>query len=255
MHYLFLGTGTSQGVPVIGCKCDVCQSQNPKDQRLRTAFYVDSGKTKIAIDCGPDFRQQFLQNGLYDVDAILITHPHQDHTAGLDDVRAINFIQNKRIPIYGSEASLNRLREQYSYIFNNPDYPGIPQIELREIPLQPFRIGDIDITPIQAMHMHMPVLGFRLGACTYLTDANYIAPEEQEKMRRSRFLVLNALRQKEHHSHFSLAQALQLADELQAEKAFFTHISHQMGLHHEVQAQLPPKRFLGYDGLALDSSN
>lgn len=252
MQYIFLGTGTSQGVPVIGCNCEVCTSANPKDRRLRTAFYVDSGTTKIAIDCGPDFRQQFLDNHLKDVDAILITHSHQDHTAGLDDVRAINFVQNKTIPVYGSAATLERLREQYSYIFTNPNYPGIPQIELREISTQPFRIGDIDITPIEALHMHMPVLGFRLGQCSYLTDAHTITPGEKEKMKNSRYLVLNALRQTEHHSHFSLPQALELADELQAQEAYFTHISHQMGLHTAVQNNLPPHRYLAYDGLQLE---
>lgn len=249
--YLFLGTGTSQGVPVIGCTCAVCTSTDMRDQRLRTAFYLESATTKIAIDVGPDFRQQFLVNGLCDVDAVLITHEHQDHTAGLDELRAINFMQGKRIPIYGRASVLRRLREQYSYIFSNPDYPGIPQIELREMPEESFQIGDISIQPILARHMNLPVLGFRVGHCVYLTDANHISRKEKEKMKNSPYLVLNALRQTSHHSHFSLPEALALADELQAGEAYFTHISHQMGLHEEVQQSLAPGRFLAYDGLRL----
>jgi len=249
--YVFLGTGTSQGVPVIGCTCAVCRSTDARDSRLRCSFYVQSSSTKIVIDCGPDFRQQFLKQQLTDVDAVLITHEHQDHTAGLDELRAINFMQHKRISVYGSAAVLGRLREQYSYIFSNPNYPGIPQIDLRELPEGPFTIGDIEVQPILAQHMDLPVRGFRMGDCVYLTDANHISRKEKDKMKNSPYLVLNALRQTSHHSHFSLPEALALADELQAGEAYFTHISHQMGLHEEVQQTLAPGRFLAYDGLRL----
>ena len=253
MRYLFLGTGTSQGIPIIGCDCRVCQSPDPRDKRLRTAFYLESASTKIAVDAGPDFRQQFLQNGLYDVDAILITHEHQDHTAGLDEVRAINFLQHKTIPVYGSASALARLREQYSYIFTQPDYPGIPRIELRELPNHTFSIGDIEITPIDLLHMKLPVKGFRFGEFTYITDANSISESEKAKVAGSKYLVLNALRQTQHHSHFSLNEAVALADELGVEKAWFTHISHQMGRHAEVGENLKPGRYLAWDGLEIST--
>lgn len=251
MEVEVLGSGTSQGVPVIGCHCPVCLSKNPKDQRLRSSILVKKGSVKVLVDVGPDLRQQLLRSGTEDIDAVLITHEHQDHTAGLDELRAINFIQKHPIPIYCSETVEIRLREQYSYIFKNANYPGIPQIHFKRIPASKFNIGAIEIEPIHALHWELPVLGFRFGDLAYITDANYIAPPELEKLQQLKILILNALRQEEHHSHFNLEQALSLADSLKVEQFYATHISHQMGMHQEIQSNLPPQKFLAFDGLML----
>ena len=251
MHFTFLGTGTSQGIPLIGCTCPVCLSADERDQRLRTSLLVQSPQTTLLVDAGPDLRQQLLRAQVADVDAILITHQHQDHTAGLDEVRAINFLQKHSIPIYATPPVQARLREQYSYIFQAAHYPGIPQIELRDLPQEPFKIGDIPVRPLFLKHAQLPVTGFRFKDFTYITDANFIPPNECEKIKGSQCLVLNALRKEPHHSHFTLSEALTMADELAVPKAWFTHLSHQMGLHKEVSASLPANRFLAYDGLKL----
>lgn len=253
MKFTLLGTGTSQGVPVIGCKCAVCLSADARDKRLRSSLLVQSASTNILIDAGPDLRQQLLREEVDDIDAILITHEHQDHTAGLDEVRAINFLQGHSIPIYCNEAVEKRLRQQYAYIFENADYPGIPQISIRRLPEYPFQIGDIDILPLTLQHKDIAVNAFRFGNFTYITDANYIPDSEKEKIRGSKYLVLNALREKPHHSHFTLEEALMLADELGAEQAYFTHISHQMGKHAEVCARLPAGRYLAKDQLVINT--
>lgn len=252
LKFSFLGTGTSQGVPLIGCPCEVCHSSDARDKRLRSSLLVQSEGSKLLIDAGPDLRPQLLRAEVYDIDALLITHQHQDHTAGLDELRAINFVQGHAIPIYCSAVVERRLREQYSYIFQNPDYPGIPQINFVRLPEVPFQIGDIPITPVNLLHADLPVTGFRFGDFAYCTDANFLAPAEKDKLRGLRHLVLNALRQTTHYSHFSLPQALALADELGAAEAYFTHISHQMGLHAAVQAELPAGRQLAYDTLQIE---
>lgn len=254
MKYTFLGTGTSQGIPLIGCSCKVCLSADARDKRLRSSLLVQSATTTVLIDAGPDLRQQLLRANIYDIDAIVITHEHQDHTAGLDEVRAINFLQKHSIPVYASAQAQSRLKEQYSYIFTNSNYPGIPQIELRTLPSTNFIIGDITLTPLHLQHAAMPVTCFRLGAFTYITDANHIPAQEKEKIRGTQHLVLNALRHKAHHSHFNLKEALALADELGADKAYFTHISHQLGVHSEVEASLPQNRHLAFDGLQIDTN-
>jgi len=246
-----LGSGTSQGVPVIGCKCIVCTSVDAKDQRLRSSAIIQSAKTTLLIDSGPDMRFQLLRAGIEDIDAVLITHEHQDHTAGIDDLRAINFIQKHSIPIYCSARVETRIREQYSYIFKNPDYPGIPQINFKRLPLDNFLIGDIEIQPLFLWHADLPVTCLRVGDCAYLTDTNNIPASELLKLQGLKNMVVNALRKEKHHSHFSLAEALALADHLGTENCYFTHISHQMGCHAAVQKELADNRFLAWDGLVL----
>jgi phosphoribosyl 1,2-cyclic phosphate phosphodiesterase len=244
-----VGSGTSQGVPVIGCECETCTSLDLRDQRLRSSAIVQSSATTLLIDSGPDMRCQLLRAGIKDIDAVLITHEHQDHTAGIDDLRAINFIQKHSIPIYCSEAVELRIREQYSYIFKNSDYPGIPQISFKRIPSGDFYIGDILITPLFLQHGNLPVTCFRFGDCAYITDANSIPKAEWLKLQGLDNLVINALRKEKHHSHFSLNEALIIADDLKVENAWFTHISHQMGLHKLSEKDLPAKRSLAWDGL------
>ncbi len=250
-HFEFLGTGTSQGVPMIGCDCKVCQSDNPKDQRLRSSFLVERMGTRILIDAGPDLRQQLLRAKTPDIDAVLITHQHQDHTAGLDELRAINFIQGHSIPIYCSEAVEARLREQYSYIFQNSKYPGIPQIDLIRIPEGPFQIGNIELEALELQHANLAVHGFRFGKLAYLTDVNYIPDSEWDKLEGLEVFILNALRHEAHHSHFTLSEALAIADRLEVPQFYATHISHQLGLHAEVESELKEGRNLAYDGLQL----
>lgn len=252
MKFTFLGTGTSQGVPVIGCNCAVCKSDNEKDKRLRTSLLVQKSDTNVCIDIGPDFRQQMLRENISSMDALIITHEHMDHVAGLDEVRAFNFLQKKRIPVFCTQRVQERLKEQFSYIFTNPDYPGVPQIEFVDIANTPFYISDIEFIPIKIMHGSMPLYGFRIEDFTYITDANYIEESEKEKIFGSKVLVLNALRKERHHSHFSLDEAITLARECGAKQTYFTHISHQMGKHAETDAQLPEGMALAYDGLTVE---
>lgn len=251
MEFLLLGTGTSQGIPVIGCKCEVCESSDPRDQRLRSSLLVRSSTTTVLIDAGPDMRQQLLRAKVDDIQALIITHEHQDHTAGLDEVRAINFLQKHDIPIYCTERVERRLREQYSYIFNNQDYPGIPQIRFERMGTDPFQIGDISFEPLLLLHGALPVHGFRIQDFVYITDANQMSEEVSNQIRGAAVMVINALRHEKHHSHFTLGEALELADRLEIEQLYTTHISHQLGLHAQVEAQLKRGRNLAYDGLSI----
>lgn len=252
MKVTFLGTGTSQGVPVIACPCPVCQSANPLDKRLRTSIFIETGKKKIIIDTGPDFRQQMLRAGVKELDAILYTHEHKDHIAGLDDVRAFNFIHQKPVDVYLEERVKPAIKREFSYIFAENKYPGIPQINLNTIDTLEFEVGGISIMPIRAFHYRLPVLGFRLGDFTYITDANYIPEEEKEKIIGSRYIVINALRKQKHISHYTLSEAVRLINEFGPRRGYITHISHQMGLHEEVQKELPPNILLAYDGLVVE---
>lgn len=252
MKITLLGTGTSQGVPVIGCTCEVCRSVDYRDKRLRVSVHLQVNGKSIIIDSGPDFRQQALRERIKSLDALVFTHEHKDHTAGLDDIRAYNFLQHKDMPLYAEERVLEQLKREFAYIFADHKYPGIPRVALNPIATEPFEVEGVLFTPIRVMHYKLPILGFRVGDFTYITDANYIAPEELEKVRGSKVVVLNALRQEQHISHFSLHEAVQLLEGLQPEQAYLTHISHLMGLHREVEPQLPNFIKLAHDGLQIE---
>jgi len=252
LNITFLGTGTSQGVPVIGCECPICTSLDFRDKRLRTSIFISCEGKEIVVDTGPDFRAQMLREKIKKLDAVLFTHEHKDHTAGLDDVRSFNFLQKKDIPLYARRAVLENLKKEYSYIFNNNTYPGIPKVKLHEIDNREFSIDDLKIMPIDVTHYKLPVFGFRIGAFSYITDANYISDTELDKLRGSEVLVINALQHEPHISHFTLAEALKIIDNIQPKKAFITHISHKLGLHEEVEKMLPENVSIAYDGLKIE---
>jgi phosphoribosyl 1,2-cyclic phosphate phosphodiesterase len=243
----FLGTGTSQGVPVIACQCKVCKSNNPKDKRLRSSILVETDLVSLVIDTGPDFRQQMLTNDVRKLDAVLFTHGHKDHTAGFDDIRAYNFIQKKAMEVYADERVDEVLKRDFYYCFEEFKYPGVPDLNLHIFNGDPFEINGETISPIRLLHYKLPVFGFRIQDFTYITDANHISEEEKEKVKGSKVLILNALRQSDHISHFTLKEAVALAQEIGAEKTYFTHMSHQMGLHDEINRDLPEGIQLGYD--------
>lgn len=248
----FLGTGTSSGVPMIACDCIVCQSEDTKDKRLRSAVLVEADGQCIVIDTGPDFRQQMLRERVQKLDAVLFTHAHMDHTAGLDDVRAFNFKWKKDMEVYADAPTIKVLKRQFEYVFAAKKYPGVPLINLTEInPDEDLEINGLSITPIKVMHHKMPVLGFRIGDIVYITDANYIAEAEMEKIKGCKLLILNALRHRSHISHFTLSEAVDLVKLIKPEKAYFTHISHQLGLHEEISKSLEHDIYLAYDGLKV----
>lgn len=247
----FLGTGTSSGVPMIACNCEVCQSADPKDNRLRSSILVQSETTTLVVDTTPDFRYQMLRSKVIKLDAVLYTHPHKDHIAGMDDIRAFNFFNHAAVDLYANEITQKALRNEFYYVFAEHKYPGIPDISLHDVPTNSFLVGDIPVQPILTWHLHMPVLGYRFGDFTYITDANRIDAAEKQKIVGSKILVLNALRHKKHISHFTLQEAIDMADELGVPEAYFTHISHQLGTHALVSGTLPKGRHLAYDGLSL----
>lgn len=243
-----LGTGTSQGVPVIACTCKVCTSANKKDARLRCAVLVESTNTTFVIDSGPDFRFQMLRAGVKKLDAVLFTHEHKDHVAGLDDIRPFNYINKKVVDIFATKQVQEALKREFSYIFSGSKYPGLPEINLVSINNQRFSIGDIEVQPIPVMHHRLPVLGFRINDFVYVTDANYISDASKALMLNADIIVLNALRHESHISHYTLQQAIDLIYELNPKKAYLTHISHQMGLYDDVIKELPDNIYLAYDG-------
>jgi phosphoribosyl 1,2-cyclic phosphate phosphodiesterase len=247
----FLGSGTSSGVPMIACDCEVCTSPDKKDKRLRSSILVQSATTTLVVDTGPDFRYQMLRQHVNHLDAIIYTHPHKDHMAGLDDVRAFNFRTRAPMDIYADSLTEEALRRDFYYAFSDTKYPGIPELDLHTITLEPFIVGDIPVTPILVWHLKMPVMGFRFGSFTYITDANRIDESEKEKIRGSEVLVLNALRRQKHISHFTLDEAVDLVKELGVPSGYFTHISHQLGRHQAIEAELPAGMHLAYDGLVL----
>lgn len=251
MKVTFLGTGTSQGVPVIGCSCDVCHSLDYRDKRLRTSVHIQIEDQSIVIDTGPDFRQQMLRERVQQLDFVLFTHSHKDHTAGLDDVRAFNFKQSMDMPLYGTSEALNQLKTEYFYAFQEKKYPGTPQLQLNEISDKPFQVNGIEITPLPVKHLHMPVLGFKIGDFSYITDANFIPPKTLQLLEGTKTLVLNALQKEPHISHFNLTEAVAMAKQIGAEQTYFTHISHKLGLHNKVSEELPNGVALAYDGLAI----
>ena len=251
MQITFLGTGTSQGVPIIACPCDVCASTDSHDKRLRTSMLIETNGKTFVIDTGPDFRQQMLRENVKQMDAIIFTHEHKDHTAGFDDIRAFNFVNKKKMEVYASARVQEAIRREFAYIFSDFKYPGIPEINLHIIENKKFTIEGVDVLPIEVMHYKLEVFGVRIGDFSYITDANYISDIENEKLKNSKVLVLNALRREPHISHFTLEQAIELVKELQPEKAYFTHISHQLGLHADVQKELPGNIELAFDGLKI----
>ncbi len=251
MRITFLGTGTSQGIPVIACNCQVCSSIDFRDKRLRTSLHIQSADTSVVIDSGPDFRQQMLTSGIKSLSAVIFTHEHKDHVAGLDDIRAFNFRQKSAVPIYAHSRVMRHLKQEFPYIFADQKYPGVPSVKLVEIDQGLFHINHLPFQPIEVMHYKLPVLGFRIEDFTYITDANHIAEAEMEKIQGTSILVLNALQQKPHISHFNLEEAIQLVDEIQPDQAYFTHISHHLGLHREINKQLPANINLAFDGLTL----
>ncbi len=251
----FLGTGTSSGVPMIACQCAVCSSKNIKDTRLRSSILIKSDKTVVVIDTTPDFRYQMLRSHVAHLDAVLFTHSHKDHIAGLDDIKAYNFISQRPMSLFANTETCDALRRDFYYAFADKKYPGIPQLDLNLIDHEPFSVMDIDFIPIKVRHLNMDVHGYRLGNFTYITDANHIEDSEKEKIKGSQVLVINALRKEKHLSHFTLQEAIDLATELEIPTTYFTHLSHQMGLHDEVSSSLPKGMFLAYDGLVLHVNN
>lgn len=252
MEVIFLGTGTSQGIPVIGSNHPVCLSNDPRDKRLRVSVVIRWGEHNILIDCGPDFRTQMLANEISSIDAIFYTHEHNDHTAGLDDIRPFFFRQGD-IPIYAHKRVLGSLKKRFEYIFESENkYPGAPSVLVNEIENKPFNFRNLEIIPVKVMHNRVQVFGFRLDKFAYLTDVKTIEPTEVKKLKGVKVLVVNALRQEQHPSHFNLQDALDFIEEVNPERAYLTHISHHMGFHEEVQAQLPENVFLAYDNLKIE---
>lgn len=248
----FLGTGTSSGVPMICCPCEVCHSANKKDKRLRSSILITSGDAAVVIDTTPDFRYQMLREDVRALDAIVITHAHKDHIAGMDDVRAFNYFMHQAMPVYASDAAKEVIMREFFYAFAANKYPGVPDIYMETIANVPFKVKELTFIPIEVWHHKMPVLGFRIGDFTYITDANRIDAEEKEKIKGSKVIVLNALRKEKHISHFNLQEAIDLVQELEIPTAYFTHISHQLGLHDEVSKELPEGIHLAYDKLCIE---
>ena len=251
MKLTFLGTGTSQGVPVIACHCRVCRSGDIRDSRLRTSALLTVDDRNILFDIGPDFRQQMLREKVEHIDAILITHAHRDHVAGLDDIRSFNYVQHRKMEVYLNAEARHAIERDYHYIFEPHQYPGLPEANLHTVE-GPFTVGDIPVMPIKAMHKDLPVLGYRIGELAYITDANHIAPEEMAKLQGVKVLVINALRKEKHFSHYCLSEALEIIGKVAPERAFLTHMSHEMGLHAEISAELPAGVQLAYDGLKIE---
>lgn len=252
MQLTFLGTGTSIGVPVIACNCPVCKSNDVRDKRFRTSAMLRINNHNIIIDCGPDFRFQMLKQKVEDIDAVIFTHEHRDHIAGLDDIRAFNYVLNKSIPIYGTHQVIEAIKTEFPYIFEEGRFFGIPQISVNEINSDIFSIGKIKILPIMVMHNKLPVFGYRFENLTYITDASFISDEEIEKVKGTKVLVINALRNSKHISHFSLEEALAFIEKIKPERAYITHISHFLGLHEDVEKKLPGNVRLAHDNLVIE---
>ena len=252
MQVRLLGTGTSQGIPIIGCPCPVCTSEDPRDKRFRTSALVTVDGLNILIDTGPDLRMQLLRAGVTRLDAVLYTHEHMDHTAGLDDVRPINFMMKQTLNLYGLPRVMRALHRSFEYAFAEHKYPGVPTIALNPIKPEPFFIQDIEIQPIRVRHMTLPILGYRIRNFAYITDGSFIAPTELKKLKGVDVLVINALRKEEHYSHFNLEQALSVIRAVGPQRAYLTHVSHEMGLYAEIDPMLPENVFLGIDNEVIE---
>ncbi|NDC30593.1 MAG: MBL fold metallo-hydrolase [Bacteroidetes bacterium] len=252
MKIIFLGSGTSQGVPIIACSCNVCNSLNPKDKRLRSSVLIQLGDKNIVVDTGPDFRQQMLNCKIKHLDAILFTHAHRDHLAGLDDIRGFNYIMKQAIDVYCEDIVEAAIKKEFFYAFTEPKYPGVPEMNLHTITSQPFSLFNTQIEPIRVFHYKLPVLGFKINNFVYITDANRIEEQEIEKIKGCDVLVLNALRREHHISHFTLQEAIDMSKRIGAKQTYFTHISHQLGFHDEVENELPNNIHLAYDGQEIE---
>ena len=248
----FLGTGTSQGVPVIACDCAVCKSDDPRDKRLRSSLLLKIADQNFVIDAGPDFRQQMLRENVRNLRAILLTHEHVDHIFGLDDIRSFNWVQGHATDIYAEPRVQEAIRRIFHYVFADFKYPGVPEMKLHPVKDHPLLIDNVKFTPIRCYHHKLPVYGFRVGDLTYITDTNFIPDEEMAKIEGTKILVINALRKEKHISHFNLEEALIVAERVGAEKTFLTHLSHQFGFHQNIQSELPHNIFVAFDGLKLE---
>lgn len=252
MRVRLLGTGTSQGIPIIGCHCPVCTSTDERDHRLRTSALVEVDGVNILIDAGPDLRQQLLRCGVTRLDALLLTHEHKDHTGGIDDVRPINFLMKTPLNIYGQPRVMKAIRNDYSYAFGPDQYPGVPQLVLNPLQPEPFEVKGVEVIPVKVRHMTLPIFGYRIRNFGYITDASFISETEKKKLRGVKVLVINALRREQHYSHFNLEQALAIIDELKPERAYLTHVSHRLGKYVDVSQELPQNVFLGIDNQLIE---
>ena len=251
MTITLLGTGTSQGVPVVGCQCEVCKSNDPRDNRLRTSAFVETDGVNLLIDTGPDLRQQLLREQISHVDAVLVTHEHKDHLAGLDDIRPVFFLQKHPMAIYAMQRVLSVIRKDFDYAFTDHPYPGAPSFQLHPVRYDRFFVKNVEIQPIQVRHLTLPILGFRIGTFAYITDASFVADSELAHLHDLDVLVVNALHHEKHYSHFNLEQALHFIDIVKPKHAYLTHVSHHMGLYADMEKTLPPNVTLGYDGLKI----
>lgn len=253
MKVTFLGTGTSTGIPVLTCKCEVCRSLDYRDKRLRVSILIQHENKNVVIDTGPDFRQQALRADIKTLDAVVFTHEHKDHTAGLDDIRPFNYLNGiKDCPIYAHPRVIEQLKNEYYYAFSEKPYPGVPIIQCHEINGEPFLVAGLEFIPINVMHHKLQVYGFRIGDFTYITDANYISDDQIELIKGSKILVLNALQMEPHISHFTLNEAMALSQKIGSAKTYLTHISHKLGLHSKVEVNMPNTVSLAYDGLSFN---
>lgn len=252
MKVVFLGTGTSQGIPLIACPCDVCHSNDPHDKRLRTSILIQQGSTNVVIDSGPDFRQQMLREDVKHLTGLVFTHEHKDHLAGMDDIRAFNYVNQSKVDVFATPRVEDSLRREFPYVFEDLKYPGVPEINLHTIGAEPFAVDELVFQPLDVLHYRLPVTAFRIGSFTYITDANFIPEETYEKIKGTKVMVINALRHQKHVSHFNLEEALAVIERVAPEKAYLTHISHQLGKETDVNAQLPSHVRCAHDGMVIE---